>query len=200
QIAMMYGRAFWVEMIDGRRIYSVAARQDVSDSLDTISPLPGSLLIRTAEGWRYVSPPIETGKPLVSTADGLAEWGDVDSGGHWGEILGTITDQTDLMALFDAADAALTAGLATKQDSGLAALKANNLSDLASITSARTNLSVYSKADVDALLATGGVGGAKARLGSYEGFIASAASPATNQYLMKLVICDTDFAISKIVY
>lgn len=57
----------------------------------------------------------------------------------WGGITGTLSSQTDLQAVLDAKLA-----------------KASNLSDLTSATTSRTNLSVYSKAEVDALVASGG--------------------------------------------
>lgn len=48
---IMAGRAFcWVSE-DGWKVYSVAARNDVSESLDVISQYPGSMLFRNSELW-----------------------------------------------------------------------------------------------------------------------------------------------------
>lgn len=233
QIMMMYNRFAHFALSDGRIIYSVQARQDVSDSLDSISPLPGSVLIRTPDGWRFIPPPTEPGTALIAQPDGLAAWEPLPPGGEWGAITGTIGDQTDLQAEFSAVYTAMTAALSGKLNTGLALLIANNLSDiasaatargnlglgsaathaltefllktdnlsgLASISDARDNLSVYSKAYIDALMAGGGGGGAKPCLGSPEGMIGGAVTLGTNNYLMKLVIADHDFTISKIAY
>ena len=56
QVAMMYNRMFRICLADGRKIYSMPARQDVSESLDAICPLPGAMLVRTVEGWRFIEP------------------------------------------------------------------------------------------------------------------------------------------------
>jgi hypothetical protein len=50
-IAFMYGRAITLIDQDGRTIYSMAARADVSKSLDVLGNTPGSKLIRGAQYW-----------------------------------------------------------------------------------------------------------------------------------------------------
>ncbi len=57
----------------------------------------------------------------------------------WGGITGTITNQSDLIALL-ANYLTTSAAASTYQPLNLAALKANNLSDLANASTARTNL------------------------------------------------------------
>lgn len=69
QIMMMYGRFANFSMSDGSMVYTMEARQDVSDALDTICPLPGALLIRTTDGWRFVQPPTAINQQLTSTMD-----------------------------------------------------------------------------------------------------------------------------------
>ena len=93
------------------------------------------------------------------------------AGGEWGSLTGTLSDQTDLQAALDAkADdghghaIADTSGLQAELDSkaddaatttALAAKLAasSNLSDLANTAAARSNLGVYSTAQVDAAVA-----------------------------------------------
>jgi hypothetical protein len=84
QIMMMYGRFAQFSLSNGQRIYSMQARQDVSDSLDTISPIPGSMLWRAADGWRYIIPPTTATYVLTVGADLTPDWEPpVGGGGVW---------------------------------------------------------------------------------------------------------------------
>jgi hypothetical protein len=72
QVAMMYNRMFRFTASDGRMIYGMPARQDISDALDAVCPLPGAILVRTNEGWRYITPPSDGGLVLTSSGSDAA--------------------------------------------------------------------------------------------------------------------------------
>jgi len=76
QTMMMYNRFTTFVLPDGRKIYPMAARQDVSDSLDAICPLPGALLVRTADGWRFVEPPTDPEFVLATDSTLEPNWRD----------------------------------------------------------------------------------------------------------------------------
>lgn len=48
---VIYGRAWRLELPNGRVLWPAAAQRDVSDILDWIDPRPGSLMTRTADSW-----------------------------------------------------------------------------------------------------------------------------------------------------
>lgn len=50
-LAFMYGRAFALQLTNGKQIYSMAARSDVSQSLDVLGNTQGSILIRGPKYW-----------------------------------------------------------------------------------------------------------------------------------------------------
>lgn len=52
----MFGRFCAVKLPDGRRIYPMAARQDISESLDILSQVPGTILVRGPEFWYGLEP------------------------------------------------------------------------------------------------------------------------------------------------
>jgi len=51
---MFAGRLFMIDMLDGRKLYSVQVLRDVSESLDVISQTPGHQLIRGPTYWEGV--------------------------------------------------------------------------------------------------------------------------------------------------
>lgn len=52
-----YGRLYrWTDTATGRKIYSMAARKDVSDSLDAIGQTEGDMLLRRATYWEALAP------------------------------------------------------------------------------------------------------------------------------------------------
>jgi len=57
QTAMTFNRLFLFELEDGRVIYPVKLKREVSEALDTITQTVGQTLIRTAEGWEGQTPP-----------------------------------------------------------------------------------------------------------------------------------------------
>lgn len=68
--AMFAGRLFSFKLQDGRKIYSMAAMQDISESLDVIGQLPGSMLWRGPEWWTYSTAPAKAGLFLQSQPNG----------------------------------------------------------------------------------------------------------------------------------
>lgn len=63
-----YNRAWYLEFQDGRTLYTVAMRQDVSDSLDVLSQRDGDILVRIDGLWRGV-PQNQSGANLLSGPD-----------------------------------------------------------------------------------------------------------------------------------
>lgn len=51
---VMYGRFCGIKWPDGRSIYPMTARQDISESLDILAQVPGSMLFRGADWWEAV--------------------------------------------------------------------------------------------------------------------------------------------------
>lgn len=58
----MFGRLSMFTLPDGRRIYPMVARVEVSECLDTLSQTPGDILIRLEEGWGAI--PFESIVPI----------------------------------------------------------------------------------------------------------------------------------------
>jgi len=69
QMKAMRGRLFSFVRPDGRKIYSMAQKVDVSEGLDIIGQLPGSMLARGEEYWEYLLPGPE-GYVLTSAGEG----------------------------------------------------------------------------------------------------------------------------------
>lgn len=83
--AMLYGRlAYWRDSETGKVVYPMAAREEVSRSLDTISQTPGAMLYRTNNLWAEVSPGA-LGDVLTSFGPGAApQWLPSSGGaGRW---------------------------------------------------------------------------------------------------------------------
>jgi hypothetical protein len=66
------GRLAELQLEDGRRIYPMVAVKDVSNSLDMITQVVGSLLFRGEDGWQALIAPDEEGQILVSSDNPLA--------------------------------------------------------------------------------------------------------------------------------
>lgn len=80
QVMMMYNRLFVIVLPNGTKVYSMAARQDVSDSLDAISPEVGTILYRADEGWRVIPRAYDEGLALQSSAELMPEWKPLEIG------------------------------------------------------------------------------------------------------------------------
>lgn len=70
QVAAMFGRLFAITFPDGRTLYPMAARHDVSDSLDVLGQVPGGILIRGEALWEILTPG-PAGQVLTSQGPGL---------------------------------------------------------------------------------------------------------------------------------
>lgn len=82
-VQLLYGRAFYFILPDGRKIFSMASRNDTSLLLDTISQEPGAILVRGDEWWTFL-PPGPEGYVLTSIGDGnIPQWAP-PSGGEGG--------------------------------------------------------------------------------------------------------------------
>lgn len=78
---IMAGRAWWWVDEQGRKVYSVAALKDVSDSLDIISQVPGSMLYRSPTLWAVI-PAGAPGQVLTSQGpDDVPLWAAAGGGG-----------------------------------------------------------------------------------------------------------------------
>lgn len=69
----LYGRLGYIQMPDGRKLFSVAAYQDVSLLLDAIAQVPGDLLLRGDSFWERL-PKGSIGDNLVIAPDGSIQW------------------------------------------------------------------------------------------------------------------------------
>lgn len=80
-VMSLYGRLFQFKFPDGRKVSSMAARADVSDSIDVLAQTPGDLLVRGPQFWE----PISAGAPgdvLTSQGPGLTPvWAPASGGG-----------------------------------------------------------------------------------------------------------------------
>lgn len=70
-IASMYGRGFDFVIPGARRRYPVAARQDLTDTLDILGALAGGIIARGPDQWEGVSP-TQAGQALISGPTGQA--------------------------------------------------------------------------------------------------------------------------------
>lgn len=85
---MMAGRLLAFTMPNGRTMWSVQVANDVSQALDVIADLPGSMLVRGADRWMAILPG-NNGQVLTASADGLPPlWADGGGGGGSGIIAG----------------------------------------------------------------------------------------------------------------
>jgi hypothetical protein len=90
--SMMYGRLAMFIMDDGRKLWPVVARSDVSEALDTITQTPGDMLIRTEEGW--------VGVPLAELVAAAGPW----RAHRAAAALNVTGDGTVYQIIFDAED------------------------------------------------------------------------------------------------
>lgn len=81
-ISASRGRAWSFTDQNGRTWYPLPVRQAVSQSLDAIAQLAGSMLFRGPTGWTSIAAPPATGYVLVSTGEATApEWVEGGPGG-----------------------------------------------------------------------------------------------------------------------
>lgn len=89
----LFGRVGYVVTLDGRKVYSMASMQDVSNLLDTIAQTRGDVMFRGPTWWQRL--PIGTlGQVLTVSPEGLPQWAPGGGGGGdgWTDIpLGTGT-------------------------------------------------------------------------------------------------------------
>lgn len=86
-VAAMAGRLFAFAFDDGRRIYPVAARDDVSQSLDVIAHQPGQVVARGPDFWEPIGPGA-AGQVLTSQGPTIApSWQTPGGGvGLWSQV------------------------------------------------------------------------------------------------------------------
>ncbi len=77
---VLYKRTGYIVMPDGRKVFSVVARQDVSLLLDTIGQTLGSVFYRGNSLWDVVEPGLP-GQILTMGVDGVPAWGDAPAVG-----------------------------------------------------------------------------------------------------------------------
>lgn len=75
------GRAYFVIMPDGQRVFHMATVNGVSDSLDVFGQYPGTMLYRDELGWRLTGQPTAPGQVLVTQLSGKPEWQAMGGGG-----------------------------------------------------------------------------------------------------------------------
>lgn len=86
QMKAMRGRMWTFITPDGRKIYSMAQRVDVSEGLDIISQVPGSMLVRGEMYWEYLVPGPE-GYVLTSRGENmLPYWAPVSTSNGGGTL------------------------------------------------------------------------------------------------------------------
>lgn len=78
----MYGTLAAIQLDDGRKLFSVAANQNVSDLIDALAQRVGEMLFRNVDGWE----PIPVGEPddVLTFRDGRPQWLPASGGGGAG--------------------------------------------------------------------------------------------------------------------
>jgi hypothetical protein len=76
----LFGRIGHLVRVDGRKVYSLAAVQDVSSLLDTIGQLKNNILVRGETWWEPI-PDGTPGQVLTIKVDGSIGWADAAGGG-----------------------------------------------------------------------------------------------------------------------
>lgn len=74
-VMIAYGRFASLTLDDGRQIFSMAQRNDISQSLDILAQLPGSMLYRGTDYWEGLNIGAP-GQHLQISPSGLIEWAD----------------------------------------------------------------------------------------------------------------------------
>jgi hypothetical protein len=77
---MLFTRAFYVIMPDGRKVYSMASMQDTSQLLDVLGQTPGNILMRGDTWWSSI-PPGAVNQVLTMLDAKTAGWKNASSGG-----------------------------------------------------------------------------------------------------------------------
>lgn len=76
----LYGRGIYIILPSGRKLFSMAAYQDVSLLFDAICQIPGGMFVRGADWWTFV-PPGLPGDALITDPTGEIRWGPAVNGG-----------------------------------------------------------------------------------------------------------------------
>lgn len=150
------GRMHRVIDSQGRSWWSVAAIQNISDSLDVVAQLPGQMLIRRADRWGPIQPGSDGQVLTWNITTGLPEWADAGSGGTaaWGSITGSLSAQADLEAALAAASASgawgsISGSISDQTDLVAALLSVGATAEWGSISG-----SITDQADLSAALGT----------------------------------------------
>lgn len=78
-MAQLFQRAFYFVLADGRKVFPMVARQDVSLLIDTLAQLQGDMLVRRNTFWEPLSPGDEA-QVLTIAPDGTPAWMDPAAG------------------------------------------------------------------------------------------------------------------------
>ena len=70
----MAGRLWLIVDENGKEIWPVAVRNDISQALDILSKKPGSIMYRGPDIWEGSKPPLGSLNALFATDDGRVEW------------------------------------------------------------------------------------------------------------------------------
>lgn len=89
----MYGRFAYIVFQDGRRLYTMSMRSDVSESLDVITATPGQILIRGADWWEGTDLPSGGGGSAVLMKPDLRLDTGVNFGANAFALCGTVPDE-----------------------------------------------------------------------------------------------------------
>lgn len=79
--AAIYGRLLRIRTPEGLLYVSVQAMSNVSETLDFITSVPGSILIRASEGWVGLSPANAGDVLTLELSSGLPAWAPASGGG-----------------------------------------------------------------------------------------------------------------------
>lgn len=80
-LSQMAGRLLGLQLPNGAWIVSVAVQNDVSETLDYLTSIPGSILIRGEEGWIGLNPGALGQVLTMGAAPDLPSWEDAGGGG-----------------------------------------------------------------------------------------------------------------------
>lgn len=82
----MYGTLATIELDDGRKLFSVAANQNVSELIDALAQRVGEMLFRNVDGWEPI--PVGPDNYVLTLVDGRPMWQPAQGGGGGGLMTG----------------------------------------------------------------------------------------------------------------